>query len=60
MTRPTRRAMVEPVAAGALDPREPVIGLELDGEVRACPLRVLIRHEIVDDVLGGVPVAVTC
>jgi hypothetical protein len=52
--------MVEPVAAGALDPREPVIGLELDGEVRACPLRVLIRHEIVDDVLGGVPVAVTC
>lgn len=40
--------------------REPVITLELDGAVpRAYPLRYLIWHEIVNDVVNGVPVAVT-
>ena len=38
---------------------EPVIGLEIDGDARAYPLRVLTWHEIVNDVVGGVPVIVT-
>lgn len=38
---------------------EPVIGLELNGDARAYPLRVLIWHEIVNDTVGGVPVTVT-
>lgn len=38
---------------------EPVISLELNGEMRAYPLSVLIWHEIVNDTVGGVPVAVT-
>lgn len=38
---------------------EPVIGLELNGDARAYPLRILIWHEIVNDVVGGIPVAVT-
>jgi hypothetical protein len=38
---------------------EPVIGLELNGDARAYPLRILIWHEIANDVVGGVPVAVT-
>ncbi|MCA0871963.1 DUF3179 domain-containing protein [Seohaeicola saemankumensis] len=43
-----------------LDPREPVITLERDGETaRAYPVRYLMWHEIVNDVVGGVPVAVT-
>jgi hypothetical protein len=42
-----------------LDDHEPVIGLTLGGEARAYPLRVLIWHEIANDVVGGVPVAVT-
>jgi hypothetical protein len=42
-----------------LDPREPVIVLEIDGEVRAYPIQILIWHEIVNDVVGGVPVAIT-
>jgi hypothetical protein len=42
-----------------LAPVEPVIGLEVDGDARAYPLRILIWHEIVNDVVGGVPVAVT-
>jgi len=38
---------------------EPVISFELNGEVRAYPLSILTWHEIVNDVVGGVPVAVT-
>jgi hypothetical protein len=38
---------------------EPVIGLTVAGESRAYPLRVLTWHEIANDVIGGVPVAVT-
>lgn len=38
---------------------EPVITLEIDRDARAYPLRILIWHEIVNDVVGGTPVAVT-
>ena len=38
---------------------EPVISFELNGDVRAYPLQILTWHEIVNDVVGGVPVAVT-
>ncbi len=38
---------------------EPVIGLVVAGDARAYPLRILIRHEIVNDTVGGIPVAVT-
>ena len=38
---------------------EPVIVLEIDGEAKAYPLRILIWHEIVNDELAGVPVVVT-
>ncbi|MDU8926600.1 DUF3179 domain-containing protein [Alisedimentitalea sp. MJ-SS2] len=40
--------------------REPVITVEIAGEVpRAYPIRYLTWHEIVNDVVGKVPVAVT-
>ena len=42
-----------------LAPTEPVIGLVVKGEARAYPLRVLMWHEIANDIVGGVPVAVT-
>jgi hypothetical protein len=42
-----------------LDPQEPVIGFEVGADARAYPLRVLMWHEIVNDVVGGIPVAVT-
>ncbi len=38
---------------------EPVIALDLGGEQRAYPVQVLIWHEIVNDTVGDVPVAVT-
>jgi hypothetical protein len=42
-----------------LEPKEPVIELELGGEARAYPIQILIWHEIVNDSIGDVPVAVT-
>ena len=38
---------------------EPVISFELNGVQRAYPLQVLMWHEVVNDLVGGVPVAVT-
>lgn len=42
-----------------LPDKEPVLRLEMNGEVRAYPLRILIWHEIVNDTIGGVPVLIT-
>ncbi len=46
-------------AAGWLADEDLVIGIEIDGEARAYPLRILNVHEIVNDEVGGRPVTVT-
>ena len=46
-------------ADGWLDGEEPVIALDINGDARAYPLQILTWHEIVNDVVGDVPVAVT-
>tara|TARA_R110000868_G_scaffold11981_46_gene58241 strand:- start:1575 stop:2642 length:1068 start_codon:yes stop_codon:yes gene_type:complete len=38
---------------------EPVIRVEINGDIRAYPLQVMTWHEIVNDIVGGTPVAVT-
>lgn len=45
--------------AGFLTDQDPVVALELGGEARAYPLQILIWHEIVNDVVGNEPIAVT-
>lgn len=39
--------------------REPVIVVEVDGESRAYPIQILMWHEIANDQIGSVPIAVT-
>ena len=39
---------------------EPVIAIAIDSEAKAYPLGMLIRHEIVNGILGDNPIAVTC
>ena len=46
-------------AAGWLEDVEPVVALDIAGDARAYPLQILTWHEIVNDEVGGVPVAVT-
>ncbi len=59
-----KTALVSPTflaAAAAFDIHsdEEVIGVVINGDARAFPLATLNVHEIVDDVIGGQPVAVT-
>jgi hypothetical protein len=52
-----------PVAIDAADEwlggREPVLVVEIAGQERAYPVQILVWHEIVNDHLGGRPIAVT-
>jgi hypothetical protein len=50
---------VRPDSVRGLEDQEPVIAFELDGDARAYPLEILTWHEIVNDTVAGVPVAVT-
>jgi hypothetical protein len=53
------RFVAPPEAAGWLESDEPVIALRIAGDARAYPLQILTYHEIVNDTVGGRPVAVT-
>ena len=46
-------------AADWLDDTSPVMVVDVEGDVRAYPLAILTWHEIVNDVVGGVPLVVT-
>ena len=48
-----------PDAAVWIVAKEPVLALQINGDARAYPLQILMWHEIVNDVVGGVPVTVT-
>ncbi len=41
------------------DDGTPVVQVNVNGDVRGYPLEILTWHEIVNDVVGGIPVAVT-
>ena len=43
----------------ALAPEEMVLAVEINGDARAYPIEPLVSYEIVNDVVGGVPVAIT-
>ena len=43
--------------ATALAPEDEVLGVVVGKEARAYPIRVINRHEVVNDVLGGRPIA---
>ena len=42
-----------------LDPRDPLIALAVGSDARAYPLRFLVWHEVVNDVVDGQPLLVT-
>lgn len=62
--RDAKTALVSPIylvatQASDIQPGEEVIGVVIDGDARAFPLATLNVHEVVDDVIGGQPLAVT-
>ena len=48
---------VTPAEADYLTGEELVFGVEINGDARAYPLRIMDWHEMFNDVVGGVPVA---
>jgi hypothetical protein len=48
---------VPPEQAAYLNPTDRVFGVSINGEHRAYPLRILNPHEMANDVVGGVPIA---
>lgn len=50
---------IDPTEAGYLNPSDPVIGIEVEGESKAYPIKILNWHEVVNDKIGGVPITVT-
>lgn len=47
------------VAASSLHSAEPVIAIKIGNDAAAYPLSILMWHEIVNDTVGAIPVAVT-
>ena len=58
-------AILDPVfaspeaALAQMNPSERVLGVSINGDHRAYPLNLLSRHEVVNDTVGGKPIAVT-
>jgi hypothetical protein len=57
LTSPRYVSLAE--AGGWLRDAEPVISLVVNGDARAYPIQIMVWHEIVNDVVGEAPVAVT-
>ena len=60
-TRPIDDPQFETLAeiGDFVDDPEPGLALEINGDARFYPLSIMTSHEIVNDVVGGLPVAVT-
>lgn len=50
---------IDAAADKELGPLEPVLSIMIKGDARAYPLRILLWHEIVNEVIGGVPVLIS-
>ena len=53
----THPAMIRATIASYLTSSDPVFGLAINSDARAYPLRILDWHEMVNDVVGGIPVS---
>ncbi|MFY0613037.1 MAG: DUF3179 domain-containing protein [Hyphomicrobiaceae bacterium] len=53
----TNPKLIAPAKATYITPEELVFGVEINGDARAYPLRILDWHEMFNDVIGGVPVS---
>lgn len=59
MFHPLERPSFSPAATAKLDGDEKVIAVNIGGAARAYPVRGMSYHHIVNDTLGGVPIAAT-
>lgn len=53
----TNPELISASKADYLSDSEPVFGIEINGDVRAYPYRIMDWHEMFNDVIGGIPVS---
>jgi len=53
----TNPELINANKANYLSDSEPVFGIEINGDIRAYPYRIMDWHEMFNDVIGGVPVS---
>jgi len=59
MFHPITGAQFEAQSASKLDPKEMILAVRLGGEARAYPINQMAYHHVLNDVVAGVPIAVT-
>ena len=59
MFHPVRDPQFQTEAASKLDSAEMILAVRLNPDARAYPIREMAYHHILNDVVGGVPIAVT-
>ncbi len=59
MFHPVDKARFEAESASKLDKSEMILTVQYGADARAYPIREMAYHHILNDVVGGVPVAVT-
>jgi hypothetical protein len=59
MFHPVESAQFEPESSSKLDKGEMLLTVKFGADARAYPIREMAYHHILNDVVGGVPVAVT-
>src|SRR5215469_1610754 len=59
MFHPVDGAQFEPESSSKLDAKEMILAVRYGDDARAYPIRQMAYHHILNDVVGGVPIAVT-
>ena len=59
MFHPVDSARFESASASKLDKSEMILAVRYGSDARAYPIREMAYHHVLNDVVGGVPVAVT-
>ena len=59
MFHPVDSAKFESESSSKLDPKEMILAVRYGSDARAYPIREMGYHHILNDVVGGVPIAVT-
>ena len=59
MFHPVKDARFDPESASKLDNGEMILAIRYGADARAYPIREMAYHHVLNDVVGGVPVAVT-
>ena len=59
MFHPVDSAKFDSESSSKLDAKEMILAVRYDNDARAYPIREMAYHHILNDVVGGVPIAVT-